>query len=111
MIKFITDFFKNIWSPTYKTIWTEDLPQKLKKNVIYIVGGEEYPFQAVFLCPRKCSKMIFLNVSEQHKEHEKWTITKHRNNTISLQPSIWMKNNSCGCHYWFKKGKIIWCFD
>ncbi len=98
----------NLWSPAYKTVWIEDLPEILKKRIIYIVGGKECPFQAVFLCPKNCSKKIILNISKQHKKSERWKISVHKNGTVSLSPSIWMKSLNCNCHYWFKKGRIIW---
>lgn len=107
----IQSFFYNIsnfWKPKYKTIWIENLPKKLKKRAVYIVGGRKYPFQAVFICPKSCGKTITLNISPQHKRWEKWQFTEHKNGSISLYPSIWMKTFNCGCHYWLKKGRIIW---
>lgn len=110
-LKNIFRWLLNFSKPTYQTVWTEDLPEKLIRKTIYIVGGKDYPFQAVFLCPRGCSKKIFLNVSNQHKKNERWTITEHKDGTISLHPSIWLKTCEYECHYWIQKGKIIWHFD
>lgn len=105
VVKFLGSLFLK---PKYKTVWIEDLPKNLKKRTIYIVGGREYPFQAIFLCPKSCGKTMTLNISEQHNKWERWQITEHKDGTLSLHPSIWMRNFDCGCHYWFKKGCIIW---
>ncbi len=110
-IKKVVSIFKwiyNLWSPVYKTVWTENLPDNLKKRIIYIVGGKEYPFQAVFLCPKSCSKTITLNISKQHQKSERWSLAEHKDGTVTLYPSVWMKTLDCNCHYWFKKGRIIW---
>ncbi|WP_424946017.1 DUF6527 family protein [Candidatus Spongiihabitans sp.] len=101
-------WFVALWKPKYKTLWIEDLPDKLSKKTIYIVGGREFPFQAVFLCPKNCEEKIFLNLSEQHHRNERWDITEHTDHSISLHPSVWMKTLKCNCHYWVKKGRIIW---
>lgn len=108
MLRLITNWFYNLRKPKYKTVWIEDLPEKLEKRKIYIVGGRKYPFQAVFLCPKNCGKKISLNISKQHKQWERWQIIEHKKDIISLYPSIWMKTFDCNCHYWFKKGRIIW---
>lgn len=98
----------NFFQYTYRTVWIEDLPEKLKKKTMYIVGGEKHPFQAVFLCPKSCGKRMTLNISTQHNKWDRWNLTKHKNGTISLYPSIWMRSFDCNCHYWFKEGRIIW---
>lgn len=106
--KAVFNWFLDLSKPRYETVWIEDLPENLIKEKIYIVGGEKYPFQAVFLCPKSCGKRMTLNISAQHNQWERWEITKHKNGTISLHPSIWMKTFDCNCHYWFKKGYIVW---
>lgn len=104
----IRTWISKLWIPKYKTVWIEDLPTKLKKRTVYIVGGREHPFQAVFACPKICGKTISLNISDQHNKWERWKVTEHEDSTISLYPSIWMKTFDCNCHYWLSKGYIIW---
>ena len=98
----------NLWKSSYKTAWVEDFPEKLKKKTIYVIGGKNHPFQVVFSCPKNCNKKIFLNISKQHSKFERWELTEHKNGTISLTPSIYMKALDCGCHYWFKRGHVHW---
>lgn len=101
--------FSNLWRFQYRTVWTENLPEKLIKKTIYILGGRKCPFQVVYLCPRNCNRVMYLNISNQHEKSERWKVIEHKNGTLSLYPSIWIKKYKCGCHYWIKKGRIIWC--
>ena len=48
--------FSNLWRFQYRTVWTENLPEKLIKKTIYILGGRKCPFQVVYLCPRNCNR-------------------------------------------------------
>ena len=92
----------------YETLWVEDLPDYPKKDTVYIVGGRKYPFYAAVACPRKkCQKVIHLGISPRMKT--KWRVTEHENGTISLFPSVAVTDSPCGCHYWFRKGHIVWC--
>ena len=109
MWKYIKIWLLNLfyrYKPAYQTEWIENLPDQLKKNTVYILGGRKYPFQTVFICPRSCGKKIYINISPQHKK--KWDIIEHKNDVISLSPSIWMAHSECNCHYWLKKGKFNW---
>ena len=96
--------FYNIQS-RYKTKWIEDVPIKIHKKTVYILGGKNHPFQVIMRCPRFCKKNIYLNISKQYKK--RWNVVKHKNGTISISPSIWIKDQ-CNCHYWFRKGRIFW---
>ncbi len=101
-------FLYNLWKPSYRTVWTENFPEKLKKRIVYIIGNKKHPFQVVFLCPKNCNKKIFLNISKQHNKFERWKLIEHKDGTVSLVPSIYMKTLDCDCHYWFKRGRINW---
>lgn len=91
----------------YNTEWVEDLPEHTNKNVIYIIGGRKYPFYAAFSCPRKkCRKTVYLEVSQKFKK--RWSITESKQGRLSLSPSVKIIDSSCKCHYWFKKGHIVW---
>lgn len=106
-MKFIKNFFFFLGSK-YETKWVENLPKNLDKNTIYIVGGRNYPFQSVFLCPDNCGRIISLNISKQHNFLERWRIKEHKNGTLSIHPSIYMNRATCGSHFWFRHGKIFW---
>ncbi len=106
MITWIFNLFENF--RRYQTQWIEDLPNDPKRNNIYIIGGRKHPFYAAIVCPRKkCKEIIHLDVASDAKK--KWKIIEHSNKTISISPSIYVTNLPCNCHYWIKKGKVIWC--
>jgi len=91
----------------YKTQWIEDLPEHPVRNTVYIIGGRKYPFYAAMRCPkRKCQKIIHLEVDPQSRKG--WRITEHKDGSLSLMPSVHIIDSSCGCHYWLKKGHIVW---
>lgn len=101
----ICSFFKKRKTP-YNTIYTDELPDKIDKNTIYILGEGNYLWSAAMLCPCGCGELIQLSL---HKEgRPKWEIIRNKNGTVSLHPSIWRKKG-CHSHYFFKNGFIQWC--
>ena len=105
MLTNIRNFFERF--RRYQTQWVEDLPETPKQNTIYVVGGRKYPYYAVVACPRKmCKKAIHLEISPEFKR--RWEFKENYDGTLSLSPSIHVIDSSCRCHYWIKKGKVIW---
>ena len=92
----------------YRTKWVEDLPDNIEKNTIYIIGGRKYPFYAAITCPKKrCKKIIHLEISPDSVR--KWEVQEHKNETLTLNPSIFVTKHSCKCHYWIREGRVVWC--
>lgn len=105
MIRWLFNFWAHFHP--YHTKWVEDLPEKPKKNAVYIIGGREHPFYAAVTCPRQtCKQIIHLDVSSQATK--RWRITEHSNGRISLSPSVHVTGLPCECHYWLRKGRIVW---
>ena len=90
----------------YQTEWVEDLPEKPRKKFMYIIGGRKYPFAAEFFCPLGCGDIISLDISP--KLQKKWNVTEHQDGNVTLSPSVWC-TAECRCHFWIRKGRIIWC--
>ena len=92
----------------YKTEWVEDLPESTHENTVYIIGGRENPFYAALTCPRKkCRKVIHLEISPEFRR--RWTVHEHEDGALSLNPSIDIIDSPCRCHYWIKRGHVVWC--
>ena len=92
----------------YETQWVEDLPNNPERNTVYIIGGRKHPFHAAVVCRRKkCGEVIHLDISPESER--RWEVTEHKNKTISLSPSICVTNLPCNCHYWIRRGRIVWC--
>lgn len=91
----------------YRTLWVEDLPSTPSRNTIYIVGGRLYPYYAAMVCPRKgCSRLIQLEISPEFKK--RWFVKEHHDGTLTLSPSIYINKSKCKCHYWIRKGYVVW---
>ena len=92
----------------YQTEWVEDFPEKPRKKSIYIVGGREYPFEAKFFCPLGCGDILSVSIAPDHQKS--WKVTEHENGALSISPSVW-RTTECRCHFWIRKGRIVWCED
>ena len=91
----------------YRTDWVEDLPDAPSERTVYIIGGREHPFYAAIVCPRKaCRQVVHLDLSPQIDK--RWRITEHTGGKISLSPSVHVTGLPCRCHYWLRKGRIVW---
>lgn len=105
MIRWLFNFWARFHP--YHTKWVEDLPENPQKNTVYIIGGRKHQFYAAVACPRQaCKQIIHLDVSP--RVAKRWAITEHSNGRISLSPSVHVTGLPCGCHYWLRKGRIVW---
>ena len=94
-------------NPPYRTIVTEDiLPTTLNKRTLYIVEDEGLEEQAAMLCPCGCRRVLQMNLLPD--ERPCWRVTRHKNGSASLYPSVWRKKD-CNSHFWFKEGRVNWC--
>lgn len=103
MIRFVTGKKAPV-----KTLYTEEVPDRLKNNYVYILGEGNYLWEAVMLCPCGCGKTLHMSL---HKDgRPRWKLEKHNNGTVSLSPSIWRKKGCCS-HFFLKKGFVVWYKD
>lgn len=85
---------------------TDDLPEELESQIIYVVGDSNHPQYAIFLCPCGCGRSIELNLNPESSP--RWKLKWHLLGTISLSPSIWRKSG-CWSHFFLKHSKVLWC--
>ncbi|WP_291079131.1 DUF6527 family protein [Hyphomonas sp.] len=90
--------------------WKDRFPkgQPEAKRELVIVGDQEIQKWACMTCPGGCGERIALSLNPNRRPRWKVTLDKVRRPTIT--PSV-HQTNSCGCHFWVKKGKIEWCKD
>ena len=91
--------------PFYQTKYVEDLPEKLDRKVIYIIGDEEFIEHATLLCPCRCGALLHMNLIPD--ERPCWFVIEHSNGSVSLEPSIW-RQKGCKSHFFFVRGRIRW---
>ena len=106
MIKHFQNFLERFKS-RYRAEWVEDLPDAPCARTVYVVGGREHPFYAAVVCPRKgCNEIAHLEIAKQLRR--KWILSEHADGTVSLYPSVHVTGLKCRCHYWLRRGQIVW---
>lgn len=96
-----------LWTdPPYKTLIVEEqLPKQLKPRVLYIVKEDGFEEQAAMLCPCGCGRTLQMNLLTD--ERPCWRVTRNRDGTATLHPSVWRKKD-CASHFWFRNGRVEW---
>jgi hypothetical protein len=88
-----------------KIIQTNDLPDKIGLDLIYVVEEDKTLLFAAFLCPCGCRETVQLNLESDVRPC--WYITVHANGTATFQPSIW-RVRGCKSHFFVRHGLINW---
>lgn len=89
----------------YRAEHLADLPDKLRRDKVYVVGEDGYDWSAAMLCPGGCGKTLEMNLLPDAKPV--WKFTKEPGGVASLHPSVWLKTG-CGCHFVLKRGRVRW---
>jgi hypothetical protein len=99
--------FRWLWRRplVYRGQRVADLPDKLARGIVYIVGADGYEWSAAMLCPGGCGKTLEMNLLPDAKPV--WTLSEHVDHTVSLRPSVWLKTGCC-CHFVLTKGQVRW---
>jgi len=93
--------------PRYRTRIVNDLlPKQLGRRTLYIVQEDGFIEQAAMICPCGCGRVLQMNLLPD--ERPCWRLTRHKDGTATLYPSVWRKKD-CGVHFWFRRGRIQWC--
>lgn len=100
----IRDWFSFL-KPPLESSWVEELPENLNPKTVYIVGEDNYYWYVAMKCPCNCGSILHMNLVETTSP--KWRIIKHKDDTISLYPSIW-RFKGCKSHSFLRNGKIHW---
>lgn len=86
----------------------EDMPNRIKKGFVYLIGDNNHTWCVALLCPCGCGATVQLNTLADVRPH--WKVTQHLDKTISLHPSVW-RQVGCRSHFFVKRGLIEWCGD
>jgi hypothetical protein len=79
--------------------------EKLKNNIIYVVGTKNYIKWAYIKCPCGCKEPIMLSLNKN--EFPSWRIKQDCIGRASISPSI-HRTEGCKSHFWIKRGKVRW---
>ena len=80
-------------------------PEKLKKNIVHVVGNKNYIKWAYIKCPCGCKEIIMLSLNKA--EFPSWEIKRDWIGRVSISPSI-HRIEGCKSHFWIKKGNLKW---
>lgn len=80
-------------------MYVANLPEQLQEGVIYIC--EEFDATA-HKCCCGCGEDVYNKLGPA-----KWQLTKERNGTVSLYPSIGNWKYACRSHYWIVNNRVI----
>src|ERR1051325_245850 len=89
----------------YRSVRVTDAPDRLAKNIVYIVGEDGYDWAAGMGCPGGCGGTLEMNLLPDTEPV--WRVTEHGDGTVSLHPSVWLKMG-CRCHFVLRQGRVRW---
>jgi hypothetical protein len=95
------------WNRRYRALVVEDLPDRLERKKLYVVGGRSCPQYAAMACPhRRCATVLTMNLLPD--DDPQWQLALDRQAVPTLAPSIWRRQD-CGCHFFLREGRLTWC--
>lgn len=90
----------------YRVVRVEELPERVRAGVVYIVGEGAHAWVAAMVCPCGCNDIIQMNLLREARP--RWTFEEHADGTVSLHPSVW-RQKGCRSHFFVRAGAIVWC--
>ncbi len=103
--KFLSWGRRRFFRDSYFAFWSEEIPDDIQQNIVYIEGSIDSADIAAFVCPCGCNEKISLSLLECSKSN--WSVSTDFFGRVSLSPSIW-RTKGCKSHFFLRKGKIIW---
>ncbi len=91
----------------YSVRFVPDLPARLARGHLYVVGDANQCHYASMACPKGACK-INLNMNLLPDDHPVWRLRVNAEGRPTLHPSVW-RTKDCGCHFVMREGKLIWC--
>lgn len=80
--------------------------QTPRGDELVIVGTDDQPKWAVLACPCGCGHVLNVNLMRTHRPH--WIMIRQPDGTISLLPSLWVRDVKCRSHFFVYRSRIIW---
>ncbi len=90
----------------HRVAYVEELPEKIKPRVLYVLSEQGLHLQASMACPEGCGTVINLNLLPD--DHPMWRLAVDSSGAPTLHPSVW-RREGCGAHFFLRGGRIVWC--
>jgi hypothetical protein len=107
---FLWQWLRRLWlwgrRRGYRVIRIEELPERVRADVVYVVGEGDHVWSAAMVCPCGCHDVIHLNLLREVRP--RWTFDEHGDGSVSLHPSVW-RQKGCRSHFFVRAGAIVWC--
>lgn len=84
---------------------TEDFPERLNPDQVYLIGEDGNWWSAAMVCPCGCGATIQLSLIE--KDRPRWRARVELSGTVTLHPSVW-RTKGCKSHFFVRQGRIVW---
>ena len=94
------------FSPSYRAIVCEELPDKPQSNTLYLIGEQNVYWLGTMICPCGCEDLIQLAMDPTGRP--RWSVSLDQNALPSLHPSVHRKVR-CSSHFFLRHGKVVWC--
>lgn len=82
----------------------DDIPARLPRNGVVLVGQVTKPKWLAFDCPCRTGHRILLNADRSR--HPYWLVTP--DGKLSIRPSVDYHDAKRRCHYFIRNGRIEW---
>lgn len=92
-------------APSLKVVRCEEISGDVREGTLYILGQDSQFWFAVMACPCNCGGT--LQVSLLPDAEPRWTLTDHKDGTVSLHPSLW-RRDGCRSHFIVRRSRIEW---
>lgn len=84
----------------------DEIPQRLPRNGVVLVGTSTYPKWIVFDCPCRNGHRIMLNTDKARRPY--WILKKQDN--LTIHPSIDFQDTKRRCHFFIRNGRMTWAY-
>jgi hypothetical protein len=90
-----------------RTTYADELPERLDRDCVYVLGEGQHRWFVAMLCPCGCGATLQMSLLAD--AHPRWGLIEHGDDgTVSLHPSVW-RQVDCQSHFFLRRGRIVWC--
>jgi hypothetical protein len=85
----------------------DEVPAKLPARTAVVVTSKGRPSWIAFDCPRHRRERLLINLSSARRP--RWSL--QTDTLLTLSPSIDAVHHGERCHFWIRRGKVVWQGD
>jgi hypothetical protein len=82
-----------------------ELPDRLKKHLLYVESEAGNSWLAAMRCPCGCGETLHMSLLEDDKPS--WSLGEDKSGSATLHPSVW-RHAGCKSHFFLRGGFIQW---